>query len=63
MTLAQVKDIAQDTIPRANHLGKTLSEYIFLESGIHVLSFSETWLHAPLPDSQFYLGNHYTLLH
>ena len=34
----------------------------FLDSGIHVLSFSETWLHACLPDNQFYLGNQYTLL-
>ena len=23
---------------------------------------SATWLHALLPDNQFYLGNHYTLL-
>ena len=34
----------------------------FLDSGIHILSFSETWLHALLPDNQFCLGNQYTLL-
>ena len=34
----------------------------FQDSGIHILSFSETWLHALLPDNQFCLGNYYTLL-
>ena len=34
----------------------------FLDSGIHILTFSETWLHALLPDNQFCLGTHYTLL-
>ena len=34
----------------------------FLDSGIHILTFSETWLHALLPDNQLCLGNHYTLL-
>ena len=34
----------------------------FLDSGIHILTFSETWLHELLPDNQFYLGTQYTLL-
>ena len=35
---------------------------IFLDSGIHVLSFSETWLHSLLPDNLFNLGSNYTLI-
>ena len=31
-----------------------------MNSGIHLLSFSETWLHNQLPDNLFYLN--YTLL-
>ena len=34
----------------------------FLDSGIHVLSMSESWLHGLLPDSQFALGNNYTFI-
>ena len=34
----------------------------FMDSGIHVLSFSETWLHTLLPDNNFCLGTNYTLL-
>ena len=34
----------------------------FMDSGIHVLSFSKTWLHALLPDNQFCLRNNYALL-
>ena len=34
----------------------------FIHSGIHVLSFSETWLHALLPDNLFSLGDNYTLV-
>ena len=33
-----------------------------LDSGIHDLFYSDSWLHALLPDSQFYRGKHYTLL-
>ena len=34
----------------------------FLDSGINILSFSETWLHELLSDNLFNLGNDYTLL-
>ena len=33
----------------------------FLDSGIHVLTLSETWLHTLLPDNLFNLGNNFTL--
>ena len=34
----------------------------FIDSNIHILSFSESWLHQLLPDNLFQLGNNYTLL-
>ena len=34
----------------------------FMNSGIHVLTFSETWLHNLLPDNLFDLGHEYNLL-
>ena len=33
-----------------------------LDSGIHILSFSESWLHELLPDNLFNLGNEYSLV-
>ena len=32
------------------------------DSGIHVLTFSETWLHNLLPNAIFELGHEYTLV-
>ena len=34
----------------------------FMNSGIHILTFSETWLHSQLPDTLFHLSKDYTLL-
>ena len=34
----------------------------FLDSGIHVLSISESWLHELLPDNLFCLSNNYVLI-
>ena len=34
----------------------------FMNSGIHILSFSETWLHEQLPTNMFHLSDDYTLL-
>ena len=34
----------------------------FIDSGIHILSFSESWLHALLPDNLFNLGGDFTLI-
>ena len=34
----------------------------FLNSNIHILTFSETWLHEQLPNNMFHLSNDYTLL-
>ena len=34
----------------------------FMNSGIHILSFSESWLHNQLPDNLFHLGDDYTLV-
>ena len=34
----------------------------FLKSGIHIITFSETWLHSQLPDNLFSLSDDYTLL-
>ena len=34
----------------------------FMNSGIHVLTFSETWSHTTLPDNLFELGRDYTLI-
>ena len=34
----------------------------FMDSGIHILAFSETWLHSLLPSTWYDLGHEYTLL-
>ena len=34
----------------------------FMNSGIHILTFSETWLHNQLASNLFQLSNDYTLL-
>ena len=34
----------------------------FMNSGIHILTFSETWFHKQLPNNMFHLSNDYTLL-
>ena len=34
----------------------------FLNSGIHILTFSEIWLHSQFPDNLFHLSDDYTLL-
>ena len=34
----------------------------FMNSNIHILTFSETWLHEQLPNNMFHLSNDYTLL-
>ena len=34
----------------------------FMNSGIHVLTFSETWLHTLLTDNFFELGSDYNLI-
>ena len=34
----------------------------FMNSSIHILTFSETWLHEQLPNNMFHLSNDYTLL-
>ena len=34
----------------------------FIDSGMHILTFSETWLHSLLPSNFYNLGHEYTLL-
>ena len=34
----------------------------FLNSGIHILTFSKIWLHSQLADNLFHLSDDYTLL-